>query len=181
MQIVNATIKDIDEIYSLYRIASEYQEAKKKVVVWPDFKREMVEIEITENRQFKMLINNEVACIWAITFNDEQIWEEKNKDSAIYIHRIATNPSFRGNNLVTKIVDWARKYANQREIQFLRLDTLGNNTRLIAHYKNAGFDFLGLFDLKNTDSLPDHYKLAPVCLFEINLYRNKKDSSGLNS
>ena len=73
MQIVNATIKDIDEIYSLYRIASEYQEAKKKVVVWPDFKREMVDIEITENRQFKMLINNEVACIWAITFNDEQI------------------------------------------------------------------------------------------------------------
>jgi ribosomal protein S18 acetylase RimI-like enzyme len=128
-----------------------------------------------------MLINNEVACIWAITFNDEQIWEEKNKDSAIYIHRIATNPGFRGNNLITKIVDWAKKYANQREIQFLRLDTLGNNTRLIAHYKKAGFDFLGLFDLKNTDSLPDHYKLAPVCLFEINLYRNKKDSSGLNS
>jgi GNAT superfamily N-acetyltransferase len=181
MQIVNATIKDIDEIYSLYRIASEFQKAKKKVVVWPDFKREMVEIEITENRQFKMLINNEVACIWAITFNDEQIWEEKNKDSAIYIHRIATNPNFRGNNLVAKIVEWARKFANQREIQFLRLDTLGNNTRLIAHYKNAGFDFLGLFDLKNTAGLPDHYKLAPVCLFEINLYRNKKDSSGLNS
>tara|TARA_B100000795_G_scaffold269626_1_gene259631 strand:+ start:502 stop:1020 length:519 start_codon:yes stop_codon:yes gene_type:complete len=172
MQIVNSTVKDIDEIYSLYRIASQYQRAKKKVVVWPDFKREMVEIEITENRQFKMLINNEVACIWAITFNDEQIWEEKNKDPAIYIHRIATNRNFRGNNLVAKIVDWAKEYANQKEIQFVRLDTLGNNTKLIEHYQNAGFDFLGLFDLKNTDSLPEHYKLAPVCLFEIDLYRN---------
>jgi hypothetical protein len=181
MQIVNATIKDLDKIYSLYRIASEYQKAKKKVVVWPDFKKEMVEIEIIENRQFKMLINNEVACVWAITFNDEQIWEEKNKDLAIYIHRIVTNPNFRGNNLVAKIVDWGRKYANQKELQFLRLDTLGNNTRLIAHYKNAGFDFLGMYHLKNTESLPDHYKLAPVCLFEINLYRDKKDSSGLNS
>jgi hypothetical protein len=26
-----------------------------------------------------------------------------------------------------------------------------------------------MFDLKNTDSLPDHYKEAPVCLFEIDL------------
>ena len=172
MQIVNATIKDIDEIYRLYKIATAYQQAKKKVIVWPNFERVMVEIEIAENRQLKMLINNEVACIWAITFNDEQIWEEKNKDSAIYIHRIATNPNFRGNNLVAKIVDWAKEYANQKEIQFVRLDTLGNNTRLIEHYKNAGFDFLGLFDLKNTDNLPEHYKLAPVCLFEIDLHIN---------
>ena len=172
MQIVNSTIKDIDEIYRLYKIATAYQQAKKEVIVWPDFKREMVEIEIAENRQFKMLINNEVACIWVITFNDEQIWEEKNKDSAIYIHRIATNPNFRGNNLVAKIVDWAKEYANQKEIQFVRLDTLGNNTRLIEHYKNAGFDFLGLFDLKNTDNLPEHYKLAAVCLFEIDLHIN---------
>ena len=39
----------------------------------------------------------------------------------------------------------------------------------MLHLKNAGFDFLGMFDLKNTDSLPDHYKEAPVCLFEIDL------------
>tara|TARA_B110000503_G_scaffold30166_1_gene48800 strand:- start:1986 stop:2504 length:519 start_codon:yes stop_codon:yes gene_type:complete len=171
MQIVNTTIKDIDQIYSLYKFAQAYQQEKKIVVVWPDFKREMVEIEITENRQFKMLINNEVACIWTITYNDEQIWEEKNKDPAIYIHRIATNPNFRGNNLVAKIVDWAKEYANQKEIQFVRLDTLGNNTKLVQHYKNAGFDFLGMFNLKNTDNLPMHYELALVCLFEIDLHR----------
>jgi len=169
MQINNVTITDIDQIYSFYRIASDYQKAKEKVIVWPDFNRNMVETEIAEHRQFKMLMNNEVVCIWAITFNDEQIWEEINRDSAIYIHRIATNPDFRGRNFVSKIVDWAKEYAKEKGIQFIRLDTLGNNTRLIKHYKNAGFDFLGMFDLKNTDSLPDHYKEAPVCLFEIDL------------
>jgi len=169
MQINNVTITDIDRIYSFYRIASDYQKAKEKVIVWPDFNRNMVETEIAEHRQFKMLMNNEVVCIWAITFNDEQIWEERNRDSAIYIHRIATNPDFRGRNFVSKIVDWAKGYAKEKGIQFIRLDTLGNNTRLIKHYKNAGFDFLGMFDLKNTDSLPDHYKEAPVCLFEIDL------------
>lgn len=171
MQIKTATREDIDEIFSFYKMASAYQKAKKKVVVWPDFKRDMVATEIAENRQFKMLINNEVVCIWAITYSDAQIWEEKNKESAIYIHRIATNPNFRGNNFVAKIVEWAKEYVLEKEIQFIRLDTLGNNTQLIEHYKNAGFDFLGLFNLKDTSNLPDHYTQAPVCLFEIALHK----------
>lgn len=172
MVIKNVTITDIGEVFKFYKIASEYQTAKKKVVVWPAFERAMVETEIAENRQFKLLINNEIACIWAITFSDKQIWEERNKDTAVYIHRIATDPKFRGNNFVADIVTWAKEYVKQKNIQFIRLDTLGNNIKLIAHYKNAGFDFLGLFNLKNTDRLPDHYQLAPVCLFEINLFKD---------
>ena len=111
MTIKNVSITDVDEVFRLYKVASEYQKEKKKVIVWPNFDRNMVEKEITENRQFKMLIKNEVVCIWAITFSDAQIWEERNKDRAIYIHRIATNPNFRGNNFVQKIVDWAKIYA----------------------------------------------------------------------
>jgi predicted GNAT family N-acyltransferase len=172
MTIKNVSIVDIDEVFRLYKIASEYQREKKKVIVWPNFDRNMVETEITEKRQFKMLIENEVVCIWAITFNDEQIWEEKNKDSAIYIHRIATSPNFRGKKMVAKIVDWAKQFADEKEIQFIRLDTLGNNTRLIEHYKEAGFDFLGMHTLKDTSNLPEHYQEAPVCLFEIDLTKS---------
>jgi ribosomal protein S18 acetylase RimI-like enzyme len=167
MNITNSRLEDIDEIFRLYGIASEYQKTKKTVVVWPKFKRELVETEIREKRQFKLLIDGAVACVWAITFSDEQIWEERNADSAIYIHRIATNPDFRGKNLVGKIVAWAKAYAEEKEIRFIRLDTLGNNTKLIQHYTNSGFDFLGMFNLKNTDTLPEHYKEAPVCLFQI--------------
>ena len=172
MTIKNVSIVDIDDVFRLYKIASEYQREKKKVIVWPNFDRNMVETEITEKRQFKMLIENEVVCIWAITFSDEQIWEEKNKDSAIYIHRIATSPNFRGKKMVAKIVDWAKQFADEKEIQFIRLDTLGNNTRLIEHYKEAGFDFLGMHTLKDTSNLPEHYQEAPVCLFEIDLTKS---------
>ena len=172
MTIKNVTDSDIEKIFTLYKIASNYQREKKTVIVWPDFDREMVINEIAENRQFKLLVNNEVVCIWAITFSDEQIWEDSNTDSAIYIHRIAVNPNFRGNNYIATITNWAKEYALKKEIQFIRLDTLGENKNLITHYKNAGFHFLGLFNLKNTSNLPDHYKLAPVCLFEMDLYRN---------
>ena len=177
MEIKNCTINDIDEIFRLYEIASDYQRSKKKVVVWPNFKRSLVEKEIYENRQWKMIIDDEIACLWAITFEDEQIWEEKNQDSAIYIHRIATNPNFRGNNFVSKIVTWSKQYAKSINKRFVRLDTLGNNVRLIEHYKNAGFEFLGMFDLKNTDRLPEHYHGVPACLFEIDLDKQSEKSS----
>ena len=169
MVISNATLTDIEAIFKLYRIASDYQRSKKHVVVWPEFKRELVETELRENRQFKLLIDNQIACVWAITFSDTQIWEDSHNDAAVYIHRIATNPDFRGHNFVGHIVTWAKAYAIDKNLDYIRLDTLGNNTGLIKHYTNAGFDFLGMFDLKNTDTLPAHYHDAPACLFEINV------------
>jgi ribosomal protein S18 acetylase RimI-like enzyme len=169
MRIENSTLNDLAEIFRLYKIASEYQKTKKTVVVWPDFEKKLVETEIFENRQWKLIIDNEIACVWATTFNDEQIWEKQNEDAAIYFHRIATNPSFRGYNFVSIIVNWAKEYAKACEKDYVRLDTLGNNTKLIEHYTNAGFDFLGMFNLNDTNGLPDHYRDAPVCLFEIKL------------
>ena len=74
MKIENSKIEDMDEIFRLYRIATEYQRSKKTVVVWPEFEKQLVETEIAENRQWKLIIENDVACVWATTFNDEQIW-----------------------------------------------------------------------------------------------------------
>jgi hypothetical protein len=52
MKIENS-IADIDEIFKLYAIASVPK--KKNVVVWPDFDRKLVETELVENRQWKLL------------------------------------------------------------------------------------------------------------------------------
>ena len=170
MTIENSTAKDIDEIFRLYSIATEYQKSKKIVVVWPEFERSLVEDEVAEERQWKIVSDGKIACVWAITFSDEQIWEERNKDAAIYIHRIATNPDFRGKNFVSVIVDWAKDYAKKLNKDFVRLDTLGNNVKLIEHYINAGFNFLGLFKLKSTEGLPGHYQNNdPACLFQIKI------------
>lgn len=103
-------------------------------------------------------------------FSDTQIWEEKKKDDAIYIHRLVANPKFRDNDFVTKMVKWAKVYAVEQNKKFIRLDTLGNNTQLIAHYVKSGFTFLGIVKLANTATLPMHYQLEPqCCLFEIEL------------
>ncbi len=168
MDIFNSSIQDIDAIFELYGMAAAHQKAQKTVVVWPNFDRDMVATEIAENRQWKLEIDGQIACVWATTFSDAQIWEERNADPAVYIHRIATHPAFRGRNFVSLIVAWARQYAQAQDKQFIRLDTIGNNTKLIEHYVNAGFTFLGLFQLTHTTDLPAHYQEGlPACLFEI--------------
>jgi ribosomal protein S18 acetylase RimI-like enzyme len=167
MMIINSTLSDIDEIFRLYKLAADFQRSKETVVVWPEFERGLVETEIAENRQWKLLIDGQIACVWATTFSDEQIWGEKNNETAVYIHRIATNPKFRGKNFVAIIVDWVKKYAIENQKQYVRLDTIGNNTKLIEVYTRAGFEFLGLFDLKNVSDLPIHYSQGPACLFQL--------------
>lgn len=169
MTIETSTPNDIADIFQLYKFASEYQRSKQTVVVWPPFEQALIETEIAEGRQWKLLTDGQIACVWAITFSDAQIWQERNMDAAIYIHRIATHPRYRGRNFVKHLVAWARGYAKEHRKDFIRLDTIGNNTGLINHYANAGFAFLGIHQMQNTDGLPAHYKSGEACLFEIRL------------
>ncbi|MGI4835190.1 MAG: GNAT family N-acetyltransferase [Janthinobacterium lividum] len=167
-QLLCSTPADIDEIFRLYRLASAYQATTSgATVVWPDFDRGMVAQELAEGRQWKLLLGDTVACVWATTFDDPQIWQAKNADPAVYIHRIATNPDCRGRGLVMDIVQWAKGYARQHQKKFVRLDTVGENQGLIAHYTACGFTYLGLVELTDTASLPAHYHDATVSLFEL--------------
>ena len=169
MQIQNCITADVDKILKLYEDARTLQ-LSKKMVVWPSFEKEFIEREIQNKQQWKILIDGEIACNWSFTFNDQEIWEDRERGDAIYIHRIATNRNFRGNNFVEKIVEWAKIFAIENDRKYVRLDTLGNNTGLIEHYTKSGFTFLGIVQLKNTKNLPMHYQEEPnCCLFEIEI------------
>ena len=169
MTITNSNLDDITEIFRLYQLARDFQKIQFPENLWPEFDRDFIATEVIENRQFKIVIDNKIACIWAITYNDADIWEEKENNDAIYIHRIATNPEFRGNNFVQMIADWSKDFARKENKKFVRMDTCGQNDRLINHYKNCGFEFLGMKKLKNSSGLQAHYHNADVCFFEIEL------------
>lgn len=170
MDIRTCTPDDVEQILRLYEFARQLQQ-EKKMVVWPYFDKIFLENEILEQRQWKLVINGQIACNWAITYNDKEIWGEKDTNNSIYIHRIVTHANFRGNRFIDNIAGWAKAYAIEKGKQFVRLDTLGNNTRLIRHYTSAGFDFLGIHRLINTATLPLHYQNEPnCCLFEIPLH-----------
>ncbi len=140
MEILNCIREDINEIFRFYAVATNYQK-ERYTMHWPEFDYKMVEDEIGEKCQWKLVIDGEIVCVWATTFTDPLIWEERNIDPSVYIHRIATNENYRGKNFVINIVEWAKKYALANDKQFVRLDTTGLNDRLIAHYTKCGFTF----------------------------------------
>lgn len=165
MEIRNSDLNDLSEIFELYKIATNFMKSKNQIA-WPEFARDLIIEEIEDLRQWKLLINGKISCIWATTLNDESIWGAENNDPSIYIHRIATNPDFRGQKLVKQIVSWADNYCINNNLNYVRMDTVGLNKGLIEHYEKLGFIFLGTKELDNVDNLPKHYSEGPVCLFQ---------------
>lgn len=166
LQIANSTTADIDTIFEFYDMAIAHQ---KKVFHkhWQGFSLDLVKQEIEEERQYKILIDGQVASIFAVTFNDPQIWEEKDAQPSIYIHRIVTHPDFRGYGFVNLIIDWAKEYAQQNQIEFIRMDTWADNEKLLAYYTGCGFSHVGSIQIKENSGLPKHYEGISLNLFEI--------------
>lgn len=164
--IKKAASVDIDVIFELYDLATAYQKTKADKT-WTGFKKELINNEISEGRLWKIIIDHEIACIFSIDFSDPLIWGPKDADPAIYLHRIATNPKFRGKGFVRYIIEWAIHYGKIHEKKFIRLDTFGDNEGLIDYYQKCGFTFLGLSTPKSTNNLPAHYEGVSLSLFEL--------------
>lgn len=169
MQIQNSTPDDLTIIMALYDSAIVHQK-KMFTKYWKPFDREMIESEIEEKRQWKLVIDRQVVCIFAITYNDPIIWKEKDGDPSLYLHRIVTHPAHRGRFFVKDIIVWAREFGRKHGKQFIRMDTFGDNQKLTDYYVSCGFKFLGLTTLGVADTLPLHYKNASLSLFEIPIH-----------
>ncbi len=168
MQIINSTTEDTATIFQFYGHAIAYQKTKFNKH-WKGFDAELVATEIKENRQWKIMEGSTVVCVFAITFNDPIIWGEKDGQPSIYIHRIVTHPDHRGKNYVNAIITWAKTYCKENNKQFIRLDTWGDNEKLINYYISCGFTFLGLSKKMNSENLPSHYSGLTLSLFEIKI------------
>lgn len=168
MEIINSTKHDIETIFKFYDAAIAYQKTKF-YKYWQGFDLCLVEQEIKENRQYKIIVDGVIVCIFAVTFNDAIIWGERDTAPSVYIHRIVTDPAFRGNHYVKNIIEWAVDYGSKHGKQFVRMDTWGDNQKLINYYTSCGFTFLGVTDTIQNKSLPKHYDCVSLSLFEITI------------
>jgi len=166
--IVNSTLADIPELFRLYDLARKYQQ-EKSTRHWKGFERSLIEEEIAQQRQWKIVEEGRIACIFMIAYQDPFIWGDKDRDPAVYIHRIVTNPDFRGRQYMMKIIDWAKAHAGEKGKKFLRMDTWGDNQKLTDYYTRCGFNFLGVITPQSTEQLPKHYSCISLSLLEIPL------------
>jgi GNAT superfamily N-acetyltransferase len=168
MQILNSTLDDCDAILALYDVAIALQKAHSHLH-WLPFDVRMVRGEIAESRQWKIVIDGRIACVFLTAYSDPAIWLERNADPAIYVHRIVTDPAFRGRNFAAEITKWARQRGKEWGKKFVRLDTWDENPRLKELYTRCGFQFVGVVTPTALDSLPSHYKGVALALFEMSV------------
>jgi ribosomal protein S18 acetylase RimI-like enzyme len=168
MQIVTSNPGDIKTIFELYDQAREFQ---KKVFhkQWQEFDSTLINQEIEEDRLWKIMLDGSVACIFSVAYSDPLIWGQRDSEPALYIHRIVTNPLFRGQGYVKIIVEWAKEYGRRIGKKYIRMDTWGDNQKLIDYYMKCGFAFVDIITPTNTAVLPKHYEGISLSLFEIAL------------
>lgn len=114
MKIETAHSLDITQIYELYDMATAYQKSVFEKQ-WEGFEQSLIKKEIEENRLWKMCNGGQIVCVFSINFNDQLFWGEKDKEPSIYIHRIALNNNFRGQSVMTKIIEWAKNIVKKTE------------------------------------------------------------------
>lgn len=136
---------------------------------WLPFDPQMVASEIAEGRQWKILIDGQIACVFATAYTDAAIWGDRDLDPSVYLHRIVTNPDFRGRNMVGAIVDWAKLHGKAAGCKYLRLDTWAENLKLKEVYLRNGFRFLGNAAPADPTALPSHYSGIVLGYYEIEL------------
>lgn len=166
LRIGNSLPADLEQVFRLFDAAIAYQE-KNGYELWPRFSESLILEEISEKRHWKVLEGDVIVGIFSVMYKDPVIWLERDEDPAVYLHRIAVNPDFKGRGLMPVIREWAKQHALQQGKSFVRMDTWGHNENLRAYYERCGFDYLGKQRLPETDHGPAHYGGSFLSLFQL--------------
>lgn len=167
-QFQNAELIDLPLILELYAKGSQYQQTIFGKS-WQSIDVDRVRTEIKEGRLWKIVDDAAIACIFSVLYSDPLLWRERNADAAVYIHRIVTNPDFRGRGYVAKITAWAKEHALAKGLRFVRLDTWNDNDKLVSLYLNSGYQFVDTVELSASEATPIHYVGNTISLFQIDL------------
>jgi len=164
--ITPATLNDLPVIYSLFEEAIDYQQ-KNNYTGWKNYDKAFLQRDVESGLLYK-IVNNETICgIFSICYADPLIWREKEKGDALYLHRIVANRHVNGGPVFEQVLDWAKHFAQGKQLRFIRMDTWAENNKLIGYYRNYGFSFVETYTTPDTPDLPLQHRNLSVALLEL--------------
>jgi len=167
-KIVNTTKGDLDKILCLFEQAMDLQR-KNGYEVWSSIDKIALEKDIETGLQYKIVKDADILCIFSISHNDPFTWRDRDQNNAIYLHRIVVNPNFKGQRQFEKVLNWAKHFAPQKNLKFVRMDTWADNKKIIDYYKSFGFEFIEYYRTTDTPELPIQNRNLNVALLEMAL------------
>ncbi|HYG03611.1 MAG TPA: hypothetical protein VD927_14280 [Chryseosolibacter sp.] len=66
-----------------------------------------------------------------------------------------------------KVMAWAKAYAHQHQLDFIRMDTWAENEKIINYYKTFGFSFIENYKTPDVAELPLQNRNLNVALLEL--------------
>ena len=159
------SIADLPFIYSLFDEAIEYQK-RNQYPVWKSYDKDVLQQDIKDGRQFKILVNNQITWIFSYCLSDPVIWRQRDRGDAIYLHRIVVNPTFKGQKNFGKILTWSINFVQKQQLKFIRMDTWANNPSLVNYYLDFGFEIVDYFTTPNSLDIPIQQRNNEVVLLE---------------
>ena len=172
-KIENTSEQDLEFIYWMFEEAIAFHK-RNNYPVWKGYDKSALQKEVREKLEHKILIENKIALVFSAIYADEFIWREHEKGDAIYLHRIVVNPEFRGLKLFGKVLNWAIKDAKNKNRKYLRLDTWGDNPKMIAYYQSFGFRFVENYATGDNPELPIPHRNLFMALLEYKIPNNLK-------
>jgi len=163
--IINTNYFDLPLIYRFFEAAIVYQKTKN-YPVWKGYDKDTLKKDIEENRQFKIVIDEIIACVFSICYTDSHVWTHREKGDALYLHRIVVNPVAKGQQHMAKIVKWSSAFALENKLTYLRMDTWGDNPNILAYYQTFGFYVVDYFNTPDTTDVPIQQRNNYVVLLE---------------
>lgn len=164
--IKNTTPDDFLKVIWLFDEVIKMQH-KNGYIVWESIDKLALQKDIENGLQFKIEDNKTILCVFSIQYSDPFIWQEKDQNDAIYLHRIVTNPNYKGQRLFEKVLTWAIQFAKQNGKKFIRMDTWAVNHQLIQYYRSFGFQFIENYKTADTKELPLQNRNLNVALLEL--------------
>lgn len=166
--IINATTDDLPRIYQLFEEAILFQK-QNGYIGWNSYDKDFVKSDIQNALLFKIVRGQDVLGIFSICHSDELIWREKEQGNAVYLHRIVLNQKFKGEKIFQQVLDWAIRFAVERKLTYIRMDTWADNDKIISYYKSYGFAFIENYTTPGTANLPIQHRNLNVALLELNV------------
>ena len=166
--IVNTEISDLDFIYQLFYEAIAFQK-KNGYPAWPDYDKGILIKDIENKLQYKLVAKGEITYLFSICYSDKIIWRERDKDDAVYLHRMVANQKFNGQKRFGKIVECVQAQGRNKNLRFIRMDTWAANPKIIDYYQSFGFDVTGYFKTPDSDELPIQQRNNEIVLLEMKL------------
>jgi GNAT superfamily N-acetyltransferase len=164
-QVLHTDIRDLPDIFEMFAHSILYQE-KNGYPSWRNYDRSAIIKDIENKHQFKVILDNEIAIVFSIRYDDKIIWRTRDNGESIYLHRIVVNPAFKGQKLFGRILDWALRHCKEKGLTTIRMDTWADNPTIIEYYQRFGFRIIENFTTPDTVELPVHNRNLRLTLLE---------------